>query len=248
MRLEVYNQIKEKYGKAGSWAVWDFKEDGEFRYDLNGRGYLLNNVVKRFNNVKSQADLDKLELHNKAVLVALNFGQREETIEEFIGVNEKLKDVDFHCFHEEFDRKGNVKGYSGDRRQKYGYQDTILWGAYMTDLIKFQEDGTLAPVADSKSNSDYLKTLLNNKDFMEIQINGLIDELKLLGCKDPIIAAVGGISYSKLNSKTYKDKLIEEFGPNTKIVRVPHYSNTNTQIDDNDYTSYRELIKKALAE
>jgi len=25
----------------------------------------------------------------------------------------------------------------------------------------------------SKSNSDYLKTLLNNKDFMEIQINGL---------------------------------------------------------------------------
>jgi len=83
---------------------------------------------------------------------------------------------------------------------------------------------------------------------MEIQINGLIDELKLLGCKDPIIAAVGGISYSKLNSKTYKDKLIEEFGPNTKIVRVPHYSNTNTQIDDNDYTSYRELIKKALAE
>lgn len=230
LNQKTYKEIRKNYGPCSSWAVWNFSEDGSHAYDLNGKGYKLNTIVKTLNEDLTDEKINELGLHNDVILVALNFGQRDESKSpKFEGINKLLEDVNFFTFHEELD----IYKYSGDSRQKLAYIDTPLWGSYMTDLIKYNSSGVLEPVADSDSNSDNLKSLMKNNDFMDIQVQGLIDELKLLGCKNPTIFALGTSAFQTLNKKTVKDAIRNQIGKGTQIIKIDHYSRSNTISDEN---------------
>lgn len=228
---EIYKQIKEKYGACSSWALWNFSEDANHSYDLNCKGYKLNTIVKTLNEDLRDEEINELGLHNDVVLVALNFGQRDESKSPiFQGINNLLKDLNFFNFHEELD----IYKYSGDSRQKLAYRNTPLWGSYMTDLIKYNISGVLEPFADSNSNSDNLKTLTKDNDFMNIQVQGLVDELKLLGSNNPVIFALGTRVYELLNKNAVKETIKDQIGKESQIIKIDHYSRSNT-ISDEDY-------------
>lgn len=236
---ETYQQMKNSYAACSSWAVWDFPEDGSHTYDLNGKGYKLNTIVQTLNEDLTNEQIAELGLHNDVVIVALNFGARDETADPaFAGINKLLNDVAFFNFHEELD----IHRYSGDSRQKKAYVDTRLWGSYMTDHVKYNVSGVLEPVADSDSNSDNLTNLLKNKEFMQIQVDGLIAELKTLGCSNPIIIAVGGKAYNGLNKKYIRTQLENQLGEDTQIIKVDHYSRSNAISDD----KYVEKVQLAI--
>ncbi|NLC55072.1 MAG: hypothetical protein GX769_04240 [Erysipelothrix sp.] len=240
INTKIYNTMKDNYGICSSWAVWNDSEDGSHRFDLNDKGYKINTIVKTFNEKMNDKIINKLGLHNDVVIVALNFGLRDENrVSQFKGINSVLPNYDFLIFHEELDVTKGLHRFSGDSRQKLAYKNTPLWGAYMTDLIKFNRDGKVEPVADSDSDSNNLNDLMSDVDFMNIQVKGLINELKLLESINPTIVAVGGAAFSQLNKKVVKDKLKKELGPNTNILKIDHYSRSNTVSD----AVYVEKIK-----
>lgn len=241
MDINTYLKLKEKYGQYTSWAIWNFEEDSKFRYDLNGRGYMMNGAVKDLQNAKTNKDLENLGIHNKAIIIALNYGERDSKAHKiFQGLNE-IKEVEkFTAFHEELD---NSK-YKGDSRQKVEYKDSILWGAYMTDLIKFNDKGKLTSIEDSNSISEKMDSYINNADFMRIQINGLIEELKLLGVKNPLIFCVGGRVFKQLKMKERAYLLKEQFGEETQLIELPHYS-SSSPIARNPIR-YHEKVQEAL--
>lgn len=196
------NAIKEKYGKCSSWAIWE-----DDRYDMNGHGYYLNTAVKTLNKDLSSKDIERLGPHQDAILIALNFGMRDETKESaFNDIKLHLNDLAFASFHEELD----IFKFSGDRRQKLAYQSTKLWGAYMTDLIKYNRDGDIEAFEDSNSDADELKALIADESYMDIQISGLIEELKILEVCNPEIYVIGSKVYIEL--KNYEEVLKEALG------------------------------------
>lgn len=225
--VEMFNEMKKTYGQCSSWAVWNFESDSNFRFDLNEKGYFLNSKVNELNSVSNIHDIEKLGLHNNAVILALNFGKREETIREFEGINKLLEKVSFAAFHEELD----IHKYSGDRRQKLGFKDSLLWGSYMTDLVKFNRSGVIEAYAESNSGNQNFNKFLTETD--QIQIDGLIQELQTLGMKNPIIACVGSKCFQKMNRKKTTRKLKLTLGEDTKIIFLPHYSRSNTISDEN---------------
>lgn len=243
MNINTYNEIKEKYGQYTSWAVWNFEEDSNFRYDLNGKGYLMNGAVKDLQNAQTDQDLEELALHQKAVILALNYGERDpEKSELFHGLKEIKEKEKFTVFHEELD----LHKYKGDSRQKQEYKDTILWGSYMTDLIKFNEEGDLTSIEDSNSISKQLTAYMKNEDFMQIQMDGLIEELQLLGTQNPVIFCLGGKVYNELKKKGRLEALKEQFGANTQLIKLPHYSSSSAVATNPE--RYHNAIQQALNE
>lgn len=226
------NAIKEKYGKCSSWAIWE-----DDRYDMNGHGYYLNTAVKTLNKDLSSKDIERLGPHQDAILIALNFGMRDETKESaFNDIKLHLNDLTFASFHEELD----ILKFSGDRRQKLAYKGTKLWGAYITDLIKYNRDGDIEAFEDSNSDADELNALISDKSYMDIQISGLIEELKILEVCNPEIYVIGSKVYIEL--KNYEEVLKEALGVETKIVQLPHYSRANSVSDETYIKKIHEKI------
>lgn len=241
MNIQTYNKIKEKYGQYTSWAVWNFDESADYRYDLNGNGYMINSAVKALQNAKTDDDLSTLGIHTDAVIVALNYGERNpEDNSMFRGLN-AIKEVEkFTVFHEELDDNK----YKGDSRQKEAYQNSILWGAYMTDLIKFNTQGELTSIEDSNSISEEMNKYIKDTAFMQTQINGLIDELTLLGTENPVIFCVGDKVHAQLNKKERLNELRRQFGEQTKVIKLPHYSSASAIARNT--SRYHEHVQKAL--
>jgi hypothetical protein len=94
---------------------------------------------------------------------------------------------------------------NNDYKTRYALKDTILWGAYMTDIIKDFEE---------KVAGNLIKYLNKNKIFEKENIDKFEKELIDIGAKDPIIIAFGNDSYKILKRNLNK----------YKIYKVTHYS------------------------
>lgn len=111
---------------------------------------------------------------------------------------------------------------SMDYKIRYAVQGTVLWGAYMTDVIKDFEQ---------RASGRVMAHFRNNKDFARQHLDAFRAELQDLGSVSPTLVAFGRDAYQILE---------REFGRSHQVLRVPHYS---------DYTSkevYREQVASAI--
>jgi hypothetical protein len=117
----------------------------------------------------------------------------------FVGLNISKKiEGTFANFH-----SGSSK--AKDYKLRYALQGTCLEGGYMTDIIKDFEQKVSCKVRSFVNN---------NKEFLRENIELFNEELKDIGCEDPIIIAFGNDTYDILK-KNIKSK---------KIYKITHYS------------------------
>lgn len=235
MKYEVFQQVREAYGTCASWAVWDQGACERLRYQPDPRvpSFFLNRAVKRLNAVNSQADLDGLgwELDPHVVLVALNFAERTGEVRDVVSR------LNFHAFHEE-------TTVTSDQRLRDACCGTPLWGGYITDLVKMHR-GVVQPVRNSSAAE--VARLLRSSEFRRDQINGLVAELQLLGCSDPLIVSLGNDVHRVLSSLSVTDRLKEICGQGTRVVKVTHYSRaTGIRFSDYVHRVYQELANQSV--
>ena len=93
-----------------------------------------------------------------------------------------------------------------DFKIRYATKDTILWGAYMTDIIKDFEEKVSGKV------QSFLK---DNRDFEKENVKFFLNELSEVGAINPTLIAFGNVAFDIL-----KRNLKEKFN----IVKIPHYA------------------------
>ena len=114
-----------------------------------------------------------------------------------LNISEKIDRV-FGNFHPD-------KTKAQDYKTRYALQDTMFWGAYMTDIIKSFEE---------KISGNLMKYLSKNKRFEKENIEKFEQELVDIGSHNPIIIALGNDSY----------KILKRNLPKNKVYKVSHYS------------------------
>lgn len=116
---------------------------------------------------------------------------------------------------------------------------TPLWGAYLTDLAKF-EGTRLTPIRDSTAIN--IERALRDENFRNNQVSGLTRELRALGSQNPTIIALGNAVYKSLQRPDAVAQIKDSLGEDTQIVKVTHYSKA-TGIRHSDYVArvYEEL-------
>ncbi len=127
-------------------------------------------------------NIDELKINNKCILVGLN-------------ISKKI-DKPF----------GNFHSGRNDYKLKYALKDTILWGSYITDIIKDYAQ---------KISGKVMKYVKDNPDFLEENINSFENEISEINNEKPILIAMGNDVY-KLLKENLKDDYI--------IYKVTHYS------------------------
>ena len=138
------------------------------------------------------------QINPNVVFVALNFS-RETTKEDF---------ANFH----------DPRPMSQDYKIRYALQDTKLWGAYMTDIIKDYPE---------KSSNKMMSFLKKDKTIEKDNCKLFLEEMDLLKSNNPKIIAFGNDAYLIL-TRNFKDKF--------NIIKVPHYANYINK------EKYRELV------
>ncbi len=93
-----------------------------------------------------------------------------------------------------------------DFKIRYATKDTILWGAYMTDIIKDFEEKVSGKV------QSFLK---DNRDFEKENVKFFLNELSEVGAINPTLIAFGNVAFDIL-----KRNLKEKFN----IIKIPHYA------------------------
>ena len=142
------------------------------------------------------------QLHTEYVLVGLNISRAD--------INKPLAN-----FHSPLSR-------AQDYKIRHAVRDTLLWGAYMTDVIKdFNE-------VNSGKLISYLK---KNKQFELDNIRVFVKEIEDLGFTKPILVALGDATYEILvrNLKDYR------------ILKIKHYSHYMSK------ETYREEVTQIIA-
>ena len=121
---------------------------------------------------------------------------------------------------------GNFHGGKRDFMLRDAIKDTVLEGAYMTDIIK------LHPDKNASSVTSYFK---NNPEKLAEHFNTFIDEIDLLGAsRDSVLIALGNDAHA----------LLERTGTSLKIVKLTHYA---AQIKKSDYRQeVKDLLKNNL--
>lgn len=141
-------------------------------------------------------------LNPNIVLVALNISRGDITLP-------------FGNFHD-------ARSEATDYKIRYATNDTPLWGAYMTDIIKDFEEKISGKV------KSYLR---ENRDFEKENVDFFVQELSDIGATNPTLIAFGNESYDIL-----KRNLNNEF----KIHKIPHYANYSSK------EKYRQQIKEVM--
>jgi hypothetical protein len=119
---------------------------------------------------------------------------------------------------------GNFHSGKNDYKLRYALENTILWGSYMTDIIKDYEQ---------KISGKVMKYLKDNPDFLQDNIDSFKNELDDISrsfdsvdcdsdCRKPLLIALGNDVY-KLLTSNLKDKYV--------IRKVTHYSAFINQYD-----------------
>jgi len=143
------------------------------------------------------------QLHANVIFVGLNFS-RNPDLEPF---------ANFHS--------GKPTGQ--DYKLRHALQGTPFWGAYMTDIIKdFVE----------VSSTNLMQALRNNPSIEKSSVQTFLEEIDLLGAKDPLLVALGGDTHKILT---------RNFAGRFRIQRVPHYANYVAP------QTYRDQVLAALA-
>jgi len=173
-----YNELKRKYWDVASWALW-----------------APASVTPKSNmgdlSVFDDPDLLKI-IGTRFVLVGLNGSGKHD---EYLDFGKA-----WYNFHSDYSR-GN------DFKMRYAFQNTPVWGSYITDFIKYYQE------VDSNKALRYVKS---NPDVMKQNVEALKDELTLLG-GSPILVALGDAAYNLLNTF---------LGKNYTVVKIKHYSYT----------------------
>ena len=141
-------------------------------------------------------------LNPNIALVALNISRGDITLP-------------FGNFHD-------ARSEATDYKIRYATNDTPLWGAYMTDIIKDFEEKISGKV------KSYLR---ENRDFEKENVDFFVQELSEIGATNPTLIAFGNESYDIL-----KRNLNNEF----KIHKIPHYANYSSK------EKYRVQIKEVM--
>ena len=141
-------------------------------------------------------------LNPNIALVALNISRGDITLP-------------FGNFHD-------ARSEATDYKIRYATNDTPLWGAYMTDIIKDFEEKISGKV------KSYLR---ENRDFEKENVDFFVQELSDIGATNPTLIAFGNESYDIL-----KRNLNNEF----KIHKIPHYANYSSK------EKYRVQIKEVM--
>ena len=141
-------------------------------------------------------------LNPNIALVALNISRGDITLP-------------FGNFHD-------ARSEATDYKIRYATNDTPLWGAYMTDIIKDFEEKISGKV------KSYLR---ENRDFEKENVDFFVQELCDIGATNPTLIAFGNESYDIL-----KRNLNNEF----KIHKIPHYANYSSK------EKYRQQIKEVM--
>jgi hypothetical protein len=195
---EMFCSIKEKHGAYASWAVWVNEVEGRdpVKYDIDN--------LSVFNLDKNPKLLQ--DLKPNIVMVGRNFGGNAGLIEP-----EQLKNVpplkNFHYpdgYQIDPETGKRKRKPTWDHKLRYAFRGTEFYGAYLTDIVKYY--------SASYANSSIINSQKKNEESKRI----FMEELSDLGCKNPLIIAMGGPAYYKLT---------ELFG-NVKytIVPITHYS------------------------
>ena len=116
----------------------------------------------------------------------------------------------------------DARSEATDYKIRYATNDTPLWGAYMTDIIKDFEEKISGKV------KSYLR---ENRDFEKENVDFFVQELSDIGATNPTLIAFGNESYDIL-----KRNLNNEF----KIHKIPHYANYSSK------EKYRMQIKEVM--
>lgn len=141
-------------------------------------------------------------LHADAIFVGLNFSRKPD----------QPRLANFHSGHRS----------SQDYKLRYALQGTPYWGAYLTDIIKGYVE-----VASPK----LMSALRNDPDLERSNVRTFLEELELLGSKDPLIVAMGADTHKILN---------RNLGTEFRILCIPHYA-IYTSLEN-----YRERVLEVL--
>lgn len=247
-----YKAHQEKYGHVSTWALWndailDVKE-GEIDKDYAIR---KETIIANSEAEYKEKELDQ-QLHGDVVVLALNFSCPKETKKNdnpVISILNKYKDE----IHNRERYEQLLKLRKEDERFTYfnmhvpaarRYAPTfmksdILHGAYMTDFIKFVEDGgerLPAGIPDSNSGADIIKECLS-KDNIGVQAKGFKEELDLLGIEPKVIIATS----SKLNRESVRRAISEELGYRPHFEQLHHYTPGGSSYKNRGFGSYDEM-------
>lgn len=132
-----------------------------------------------------------------------------------VGLNISRGDIRFPLanFHD-------ARSEATDYKIRHALKNTLLWGGYMTDIIKdFNE----------KESGKMMTYLRSNKEFEKSNAKIFQEELNDLGSINPTIIAFGNDAYSII-LRNFKDQY--------KVLKVPHYANYTSK------ETYREQVTK----
>ena len=111
---------------------------------------------------------------------------------------------------------GNFRGGKHDRKIKYAFSNTSIFGAYMTDLIKKSEI----------SANKILKGIETGDIDLSIQIITFVEELKCVGVNENTKFIIFGAT-----ARTVYDEYYAKYFPSNKVYYLKHYSGRGTDKD-----------------
>ncbi len=208
---EAYNRIRDKYSHVSSFAYWPKDHSG------NCAAPLLAESEEEFKQ--------KLEgkIHANVVIVGMNFGVNDEisqlmsydsnTIEDLIVSWKKINNM-----------SNQYGGHYGKKGLNKAFKGTLVQGAYMTDLIKFNtvEKNWEATGVPSKEQDGIDSIIESTPNFLEFNIQGLKSELyDVVGInKDPIFIFLGDKYFNDPKVK----RLVNHYFPNSDLYEFSHYA------------------------
>ncbi|HHH54691.1 MAG TPA: hypothetical protein ENK91_13600 [Bacteroidetes bacterium] len=110
----IFGNIKSKYGKVASWAVWKSPDKENLASNME--------VDDLFDLSKNPQILDQLQ--NNIVMVGYNFSIPTDNF------------PNFHNFHSYRGANINQTTLRNASKIRYAFNETPYWGAYMTDIVK----------------------------------------------------------------------------------------------------------------
>jgi hypothetical protein len=175
-------------------------------------GHMASWAIWANKDIKEKSNMDDISFFENIKNIKFN----PNIILVGLNISEKIKRP-FGNFHSE-------NSSAHDYKIRYAVKDTIIWGSYMTDIIKDFEE---------KVSNNLMKYLRDNPEFLKENINSFEDELKHIGSNNPILIAFGNDCY-KLLIDNFKNKYL--------VYKVSHYSSCISKEKLRD--EFSEIIQK----
>jgi hypothetical protein len=211
-----YRNIRGTYGHVGSFAYWP---EG---FSLKNAEPLLVDSEEAFN-----AQL-RGHLQKGVVILGANYGVRAYTPANDVHDDQKLsvanraqKLTDYYDLSNQYTGEHAQRAFSKEFATHNG-ETSVLSGAYMTDLFKFNEDEDgqwLATGLATKSTTELKAYIEEHPETVALNIEGLRHELHdVLGAGEQIVIVLLG------GTVQHYKKQIQEVFPKALLLNYTHYS------------------------